>query len=122
MNFLKKNVSFLMISLMALTLTTVSCSKDDDKDDDAKPSLVGTVWKQTGSYWVETITFAATTYSDTYIEDDWKEPEGVSGTYTYKDPSIIMINSNDGYTRTGTINGNVMTLVNDGYSETFIKQ
>ncbi len=107
---------FLFAVMAIVTIAFAGCSKDDD----ALPSLKGTVWVETDADAVSTLTFK----SD--IECEWivtingsASAVAMQYTYEYNHPVVIAYPKVDGYAKMqGMISGNTMNLINTSSEET----
>ncbi|GEM_PF-4909165 len=114
---MKKILTIVVILSMILGVGS-SCSKDDK--DDKTESLIGTTWigwdaDKIVKYTV--VFLSESNVSITGLEVEWDYKQTISGKYTYNKTNII-ITSEDGDAVTGTVNGDIMTLV--AWGETLI--
>ncbi|MDR2064788.1 MAG: hypothetical protein LBP85_03650 [Prevotellaceae bacterium] len=120
---MKKKLLF-AFALLALNLTFVSCSDDND---DTPDSLVGTSWKWSvdendGSgddYFI--FSFINETDMTEYIGDDDKTYQG-SYTYSKSAVTVTVYENERDITLTGRVSGNKMTFAYYGVSSVFIRQ
>jgi len=118
---MKKAIIVLMI---IFTVVISSCKKDDNSNTN---NLAGTTWvcniSSDGRNYIYTMKFTSSTVCTLNMA-----VEGVAilytGTYTYEPPMITIELKIDGDTTSisGTINGNSMTLTDDGDTIVFNKQ
>lgn len=124
-----------MLMVLSLSLTVVSCSNDDEEKENN--SIVGT-WKfkeatageiktnsttndqkiKPGIISAATDDFKGTTIilkSDgTFIEEDTDEPEPSTGTYTFSDGVLTLINkSNESYSMKASVENGILTIEQD---------
>lgn len=124
-----KKLKFLLCALFAvLCCTALTACGDDDDDEPAGNSLVGTWLMQGGSDWYAIITLNA---DGTMAEIEYDEGDTYTATGTYSVSGNVitysLIWAGDSYPETGTyiftINGNTATLYDeDGKTQTWIRQ
>lgn len=113
---MKKSLNlFLLVAILATTISFVSCKKDK--------SLAGTTWTNTeevlGVSATTTLEFVNDTEcSMTTTTMGFSIP--ASGTYTYDHPDVSITVGEDTYK--GTVDGDTMTLTQDGESMVFTKK
>lgn len=116
-----------ILFLLAMLPMMFACSSDDDK---LIESLAGTVWESYDKWdnfeAIRVITFKNETSCHVKVEEKTNGKvdysSSATGSYEYMD-NVVIIKWQDGYSESGVINGNKMTLTGkDGYSETFTKK
>lgn len=117
-----KQTMILLLAMLAMVFS--SCSDDDEN---TSFSLDGTTWvADEGTIEVLTLKFSKSTFNFTLVYDENTDgiPEDTyetSGSYAVDGKNIVLTDSS-GEKQYGTIDGNKITFVEDGYSLDYYKK
>lgn len=124
-----------MLMILSISLSAISCSKDDDEKENN--SIVGVwIFKEATAGEVKTnstandekikpgiISAATDDFNETtltlksdgtFTEEDLDEPEPSTGTYTFSDGVLTLINkSNESYSMKASIENGILTIEQD---------
>lgn len=113
-----KKLLLMLVAVCSMALTFSSCKKDKD---DAPDSMNGTEWAYVDSEYPDfsvTLKFAEKTYTMTVVDGETYER---GGTYVYAKPKVT-VDPNSQYQIEGIVNGNTITVDDEGDIMVFHKK